>query len=205
MFIPKLYDLIQQPNNFVMDKVLEELDFIATQSFPLVRNYSISNMTEVIKEFFSFTVIMDENTVIAFSGLQFGRWQYDLVRCSSRLWVNPKYRGKNIPSTWNSSMMMPHQLKIAEELNYIGACFWSREDPHNKNFDHMVTRNNENCPYGYEHVALDNVYNICRLINNKINCDVPCWQKIALITFNTDFKLELAKISFNEWKNKYGI
>ncbi len=206
MYTHKLIDLKINHDKKYLRLLEKELKFIETLNFPLRKNYSISSIYKFLEECIVFTLLIDNNEVIGFSGLQHGKWQSNLARCGSHLWINPTFRSKNNkPSTWNSAFMMPYQLNKVEKTNNLDACFWSREYPADKNFIEMTNRSTENCPYGFIHEPLDDVYNVCQKINNECNLDKPCWQKVALIKFDPTFILELPKISFEEWNETYNV
>lgn len=203
MVKPVLYDLKKCNCPKLMDLLHKEMDLIGQSNDRLKDNYSWDKLNW--DEFLSFTVVYDRerDKLISFGGLQFGRWGEKLARVSSRVYVNPDYRGGMRPCIWYNKWMMPFQLKHAPK--WLDACFWSRDNPNKKNFPFMVKQANEYCRFGFHHEEQPGVYNVCRPIPNseKINDSKSCWQKVTLIKFNQDYELDLPHISLDEYNAKF--
>lgn len=163
-------------------------DFYKTQEFAaslndkLAKNYTKKDLN--LDDFPFFSICIEEDIIVAFSGLYTGRWGPGIGRVASRLWVHPDFRSRNgVPSNYNSTVMMPNQALYAENNGY-DLVFFSREAPY-KHFDYICKRSTKACKYGYEWKPLDKEYNVC------VNRDKPsCWQKVAVCKFN-DRELEL--------------
>jgi len=184
----KHYNLKQQPK--FLNQFYETIDEISQSSHPLAENYSRKRLN--LDEFPFFNIVVEDDKIVAFGGLQEGRWGKGIGRVATRLWVRPDHRKKGaVPSEFNSKILMPEQIKWAEQNGY-DLVFWSRQYPNNRNFVRMIERSNRNCPYGYHHEALPDVYNVCMDISD----DESCWQKVAVV------KLKNWRIPFDDRHTK---
>ena len=165
-----------------IDPFFQTLEYAQTLEDPLSRNYTKERIP--LENFPFFSIVVISNQIVAFSGLQTGRWGGGIGRVASRLWVHPDWRSQNgRPSEFNSKIMMPHQTLFAQEHGF-DCVFFSREKPY-KHFDFIVKRSNQKCPFGFEYKTMPKEYNVC--LNSQ---DESCWQKIAVCEF-TKNTLEL--------------
>tara|TARA_B110000285_G_scaffold209202_1_gene249984 strand:- start:907 stop:1470 length:564 start_codon:yes stop_codon:yes gene_type:complete len=170
----KQYNLKTQPN--LLDLFYSTQDSIAKTKHPLAENYSRKNLK--LDEFSYFNVVVEDDIISAFSGLQTNRWGPKIGRVATRLWVHPNYRKKGgVPSDYNSSILMPNQIMWAETHGY-DFVFWSRQYPYQRHFKRMIERSTRNCPYGYIHEPLPDIYNVC--VDSKSD---SCWQSVCVVKF----------------------
>lgn len=168
------------------------LDQISSSDEPLASNFSQKEFD--LSQFLSINLLLDHNRIVAFSGLQYGRWGKDIGRISSRLWVNPLFRKSSVPVDFNSKLFMPAQISMAKDRGLKGV-FWSTARASNiKTFQKMIDRNNKNCPHKWNHVALDGEYNVC----GKHSSNIQCIQRVAVIALEIQFNFaEVTKYKIN--------
>lgn len=151
-------DLIKQPNHHLWGCVLDEIQY---GNDSLKENY----LSIDFSQFLSFPCVIENDRVIAFSGLQYdeSKWGPGIGRCSSRMWIHPEYRISNLkkfkggPQFLNSYYIVPMQIKRAKDYN-LQCIFVSRE--HNKNgFDQYLKLLHTNT--GYMFTSLKNRYWVC--------------------------------------------
>lgn len=155
---------------------------IANSDDLLKENYVNLNPSE----FVSLPVLIDNNKIICFSGLQINikKWGEGIARCSSRMWIDPEYRFAGLQKFTegdkflNSFHCLPIQLKKAHELN-LDCLFISRHgNPRAfKKYGDLV---NSNLNTSFK--MLKHKYNVCGSLD-----PIPesCKQHI-LIHFLTD-------------------
>lgn len=157
----------------------QTLGYAQSLDDPLSRNYTRERVP--LDQFPFFSIVVIHNQIVAFSGLQEGRWGSGIGRVASRLWVHPDWRSQNgRPSEFNSKIMMPSQTLWAQENGY-DCVFFSREKPY-KHFDYIVKRSNKHCPFGFVYTPMPKIYNVCM----KENPDETCWQKVAVCEFESN-------------------
>jgi len=128
--------------------------------------------------FKSFTAVISNEKIVAFSGLQFEpvRWGEQSGRVLSRFYIAPLHRhGLNLfNSTLYTEFMLPRQLAAARDLN-LTSVFISREHGFNS-FSKFVTHMNQTIP-DTNFTLLNGKYDICGIEN-----PVPdsCKQYVAL-------------------------
>lgn len=161
-----------------LDSFYQTLGYAQSLNDPLSRNYTRDRIP--LENFPYFSIVVISNQIVAFSGLQVGRWGDKIGRVASRLWVHPDWRSQNgRPSEFNSKVMMPHQTLWAQE-NGFDCVFFSREQPY-KHFDFIVKRSNKHCPFGFVYTTMPHIYNVC--LNSD---DETCWQKVAVCEFTSN-------------------
>jgi hypothetical protein len=166
-----------------LDLFLSTISKIYKGNEPLSRNYSPDNFK--LEEFPYISIIVEDDRIIALSGLQIGRWGEKIGRISSRLWVDNSKRSKtSIPIEYASTIMIPEQIKFAQD-NDFDLVFWSSHRPSPRVFHLMVERAN-NRKYGYKHIPLPYLYNVCLNSNND-----SCWQHVAVVKLKDDAELNL--------------
>lgn len=122
--------IIDLKTNFEETLWNDALQCIQAGNDSLKKNYENINF----EEFLSFTCVVDEHQIIAFSGLQYDvtKWGTGIARCSSRMWVHPEHRITSLskftngPKFLNSYYCVPLQLEIAKKHN-LDVVFVSRE------------------------------------------------------------------------------
>ena len=153
---------------------IETLEQIKLGTDALKDNY----LSIDFKMFKSFTAVIVDDTIVAFSGFQYDqtRWGDKSGRLLSRFYINPLYRhGTNLLNdTLYTEFMLPKQLAVARELNLTSA-FISREhgiNSLNKFIDH-INQTIEDTNF----IMLNGKYDVCGIEN-----PVPdsCKQYIAL-------------------------
>lgn len=184
----------------IKDLFYQTLKNIQKSDFYLKDNYSDQMLR--LDEMLMFNVVIDSDQILAFSGLQYGRWGKNVARVSSRLWYNPNiriyFKERYSEGSPNLRYIMPEQIKTAKERYNLDLVFWSREKPYqSKVFNTLVENANKLCPYGFKHEPLDGLYNVCGNVDSK-----SCWQRICQIKFK-DRNLNLPRITFEEWKEKW--
>lgn len=217
-------DIIADPDPHVIKEVEKELEFFKKNDDFTVPTRVPQYKNLKIDEFEAFTVLMDDENFVAFSGCYTEPWfPPGSIRTGSRLWLSLNYRQvqtihfyKN--STWNpgSQHILPIQQEIVKKLGYKYS-FWTREYPHRRK---MFLKINEYCNrYSrFHHTALNNVYNVCPPVGKKktVNADMPCWQNLSITNlteaqwwppleahYNLDFEFDLPNITLEEYKKKY--
>ena len=166
-----------------LDLFVSTVSKIYKSNEPLSKNYSPSNFK--LEEFPYMSIIVEDDRIIALSGLQVGRWGEKIGRVSSRLWVDTSKRSKNSkPINYASTMMVPEQIKFAQD-NDFDLVFWSSHRHSPRAFNRMVERAN-NCKYGYKHIPLPYLYNVCLNSNNE-----SCWQHVSLVKLKDNAELNL--------------
>jgi hypothetical protein len=151
--------------------IIEQID---TGNDPLKDNYLTINFDD----FKSFTAVVFDNTIIAFSGLQHNskRWGDKSGRLLSRFYISPTYRhGLSLfNSTLYTEFMLPIQLAAARNLK-LTSVFISREQGINS-FGKFITYINQTIS-DTNFTVLNGKYDVCGIEN-----PVPdsCKQYVAL-------------------------
>lgn len=154
----QVIDLITNPQPELWDNVKI---YIRSINDSLKDNYLNINFDD----FLSFPVVIENNKIICFSGLQYNeqRWGKGLARFSSRMWIHPDYRIKTFskftggPKFLNSTHCLPVQFKKAQELG-LDSLFISRE--HNLlGFKQYIDLIKINCSLDFN--IKPNRYNVC--------------------------------------------
>jgi hypothetical protein len=167
----------------------ETLEIINASDDYLKENY----LTLTPKDFICWTVLVNNNKIVCFSGLQENkeRWGSQFSRINSRFYIAPAYRhnwpGKFVETDkfLNTRHLLPVQIKDAKELGFKGI-FMSREGNHKKAFELYADLAYRNTGYYFE--VLDNQYNVC---GNLTPIPESCKQWVAVHCFdgNTDLWL----------------
>lgn len=151
------------------------------------------NYTSIkFNEFESFTMLVQDNEVVAFSGLQFSpeRWGSNTARVLSRFYIAPKYRHglSLLTNDLYTRYMLPVQLDAARRLG-VSSVFISRETGFHS-FGKYVSYINETLT-DTAFVVLNGRYDVCGIEN-----PVPdsCKQYIALKLLTENGK--------RDWNNK---
>lgn len=105
-------------------------NYLETTEDELKDNYKGLNP----QEFICFPVVIVDNTIVCFSGLQTNkeRWGTGIGRCSTRMWIHPDYRQPGMTKFTggdkflNTTYCLPLQLAAAK-LNKLDCIFISRE------------------------------------------------------------------------------
>ena len=165
------------------------------QSDPLYLNYS----TLDIKDFVCLTAVLEQNEIIALSGVQYlpDRWGENIARISTRFWIHPTYRINSLSKFkhdyrlyFNSQLMIPFQLKFIKSLG-VSFAIITREGEYRRSFSKFIDLVNHH--NGTMFNILDGLYNVCQ----PMTC-VPdsCKQLIAVHTLNnSNFSNELSELS----------
>jgi hypothetical protein len=114
-----------------LDLWYESVDYICETAGDLKDNYS--NLDPI--EFECFTAVVEDNTILCFSALQLSQdnWGSQIGRCSTRMWVHPKYRLPGMKKFvggdkfLNTTHCLPIQIEQAKSLG-LDCIFVSRED-----------------------------------------------------------------------------
>lgn len=157
------------------------VDTIINSMDPLKDNYLTIDPTS----FASFPVLIENDTIVCFSGLQINteRWG-ECARINARMWIAPEYRHRYLTKMTigdrflNTKYLLPVQLKRAQELN-IDTVFISREGNYRKflyRYCDLILLNT-----GYKFTVLESRYNVCGALEH-----VPeeCSQLIAVHSFS---------------------
>jgi hypothetical protein len=162
---------------------------------------NIQNSNDLLKEnytsisfdkFKSFTMLVSDNNVVAFSGLQFSpdRWSNNTARVLSRFYISPQYRhGANLlTADLYTKYMLPIQLDAARQLG-VSSVFMSREHGL-QSFNKYISYINETLP-DTNFIMLNGKYDVCGIEN-----PVPdsCKQFVALKLLTENGK--------RDWNNK---
>jgi hypothetical protein len=162
----------------------QTLDIIVDSNDELKNNYI--NLTP--SDFVSWTVLVDDNEIVCFSGLQENheRWGNNFARINSRFFISPKYRHKHpgkltdCKKFLNTRHLLPIQIQKAKELGFAGI-FMSREGDHKRVFEKYVDLACKNT--GYYFNVLTDRYNVCGHLSPVPD---PCKQWIAVHCFNSN-------------------
>ena len=166
----KVIDLITDPQPELWDNAII---YIKTINDRLKDNYLNINFNE----FLSFPVVVKDEKIICFSGLQYNeqRWGIRVGRFSSRMWIHPDYRIQSLSKFLggekflNSMYCLPVQLEKAREAR-LDTIFISRE--HNLvGFGQYLNLLKINCGLDFE--MKTNRYNVC-------GEDAVCAQYVAV-------------------------
>lgn len=176
----QVIDLISNPQP---DLWLQTIDFISNGEDRLKENYTNINFTE----FLSFPALVENNRIICFSGLQYNekKWGTSIARCSSRMWIHPDYRIKNIgkftggAKFLNSTYCLPVQLEKAKELK-LDCAFISR-DRNLLGFTQYIDLIKINCDLNFN--IKPNRYNVCGQTHD--DCE-GCQQYVAVHHLTSD-------------------
>jgi len=161
--------------NHLWDNVQET---ISSGNDPLKSNYIDLDP----KSFVSFPVVIKNNKIICFSGLQISeeRWGHGIGRCSARMWVDPEYRFKNLVRFsggnrfLNTTYILPLQIEVAKQHKF-STIFISREN-NLLGFKEYLKLIKINC---YVDFILESVrYNIC---GPKSFLPDSCKQHVAVL------------------------
>jgi hypothetical protein len=151
----------------------QTVDYIRQSNDTLKENY----INIDFREFLSFPVLVSDNKIICFSGLQYNeqRWGVGVGRFSSRMWIHPDHRIQSMSKFsggakfLNSMYCLPVQMKKARERG-LDTIFISRE--HNPvGFGQYVDLLKINCDLDFK--IKPNRYNVC-------GEDAVCVQYVAV-------------------------
>jgi hypothetical protein len=155
------------------------LDTISSGTDALKENYKSIDFAQ----FLSFTCLVEDNRIIAFSGLQYdqSKWGPKFARCSSRMWIHPDHRITHLKkftggqAFLNSYYCVPHQIMVAKSKGLDGI-FVSRE--HNRvgfiEYLKLLGTNTD-----HEFSILDHRYWVCGSVR-----DSSCLQHIGVHYLN---------------------
>lgn len=150
------------------------------------------NYTSIqFNNFESFTMLVSDDNVIAFSGLQFlpERWGHQTARVLSRFYISPEYRHGStlLTNELYTKYMLPTQISKARIMG-LSSIFVSRQY-RLQSFSKFISRVNDTIQdTGFE--LLDGRYDVC-----GIEKPVPesCKQFIALKTLTENGKRDWNK------------
>lgn len=154
----------------------DTLDIISTSTDKLKANYLGLDPSK----FESFPVVIIDNQIVCFSGLQMeDRWGLKIARCSTRMWIHPNYRhsGKFTSGSkfLNTSFCLPLQFAKAKLLN-LDCLFISRESTPSAfgEYIKLVKRNT-----GQEFTILPDMINVCGITPVPDTCKQ--WVAVSLL------------------------
>ena len=162
----------------------KEIESIKNSNEEFKENYTSINF----EDFKSFTVLILDNEVVAFSGLQYSseRWGNNTARIFSRFYIAPKYRhGANLlTDDLYTKYMLPLQLRAARSIG-LSSVFISRENGL-QSFNRYISHIN-NTIADTDFTMLSGRYDVCGIEN-----PVPdsCKQFIALKLLSDNGKRE---------------
>ena len=176
-----MIDIIDIVNDdaFYMDKFLEIAHEAENSTDTLHNNYK--NISEDYKKYESFTLVLEDNVPVAFSGLQ--RYNKNLVRALTRTYYAKSVRQSNLSPrklpNLASKYMLPAQFKYGQENGYYQIFVSFEATLKREKFAHLFAKmlnKHEPCgPYKYWSVP-PYLFNTC-----KDKCDKPeCWQHVVI-------------------------
>lgn len=204
-----LYDLVKNKDDDVIKLINDEIDVFSQSQHLLKGNYK--SITETIDDYLCFTVLVYENKLIGFSGLYNNEsYPINTARVLNRLYYSSEFRthslfpktNNNLNKAFSSVYMIPYQVRVASELG-LDSVFISMENLKRRSkFKSQIQMSNKITGYNFK--ILPGMYNTCKVIDNKLNDHISCWQTIAVQTLNDNAMYpELACISEEEWKQRY--
>lgn len=184
----------------------QEIEKIRQSDFRLKKNY----LNIDLDKFYSFTVLLAGQELVAFSGLQKpGPWHSRVARISTRLYIAEKFRyssdglkaykmGEASSPEYHpgSAFLTPYQLNVARKLDLDGV-FLTRENPKARKTLYLMAKNcSEFDPTHPHYEVLEHVVNVCPQHNSAgkfigINDDSSCWQNAIVVRLKPEFDLGL--------------
>ena len=152
---------------------------IVPGNFKLKNNYLNINFDDYL----SFTLLLEKEEIVAFSGLQRAHFPEGYGRVLNKLYYGEKIkaRGYRIFPSLATEYMLPHQVSVGRKknLNFVFISFQS--DLKRKNF----LKNYEKClndSFGKQAwKLLGGFYNTCPILPEGVNEDPSCWQSILFM------------------------
>lgn len=116
------------------------------------------------RDYICFTALINDDKIICFSALESDpiKWGDKIVRCSSRMWIDPAHRFKGAvrftqgSKFLNSYYCLPIQLHTARSLGY--ECVFMSRDKNKKAFESWNQLVNNNCNTNFK--LLDQKYDL---------------------------------------------
>lgn len=178
----KLYDLKNNPPDFIWEILEEELKKISNSDLKLKHNYTLERLK--LDQMLSYDILIDTSSfeIVCMSGLQ--QINKDVGRISSRFYSSKKYadrwrRIKRNRPNWD--YLIPNQIKKAREQNLSGL-FWSMENVSYDKFFYQI------CEYSLPYLEKHNC--TCKPLNGYYNINSSL-QRVCQVVLNEKNNYEL--------------
>jgi hypothetical protein len=194
-------DIINKPNPTILSIIEKELETLYKQNLHNEKNYK--KLLNEIGDYDCFHVMLEGNTLIAFSGLYSKRWG-NVGRGLQSTYKNPKYRRKglgynsntdNMQHLW-SDIFIPLQVEVAKKIK-LDAVIVTTEFPRRwislKRFTERLNSTFK---------LLPDMYFTCSKKSNPYNHKY-CWQNVTIHTLNTNYTFDFDSITHKEWKEYF--
>jgi len=191
-------DIINKPNPTILNIIEKEIQTISKQNLHNEKNYK--RLLNEIGDYDCFHVMLEGNTLIAFSGLYSKRWG-NVGRALQCTYKNPKYRRKGLgydssiddmQHLW-SDIFIPLQIEVAKKLK-LDAVIVTTEFPRRWT---SLKRFTERLDDSFK--LLPDMYFTCPK-KFQFAKDKYCWQNVTLCTLNDSYIFDFESITHKEWK-----
>jgi hypothetical protein len=191
-------DIVEYPMPSILRIIEKEIQTLDKQNLHNAKNYK--KMLTEIGDYDCFHVMLEDDTLIAFSGLYSKRWG-NVGRALQCTYKNPKYRRKGLgydssidgmQHLW-SSTFIPLQMKVAKKRK-LDAVIVSTEFPRRW---YSLKKFTERLDGSFK--LLPDMYFTCpRKFQSAVH--KYCWQNITLCTLNDNYIFNFESITHKEWK-----
>jgi len=200
-------DIVNNPDPLILNIIEKELQSLSDQKLYNIKNYK--TLLDEVSEYDCFHVLIEQNTLIAFSGLYSKRWG-NIGRALQRTYKNPMYRRKglgynsstdNMQHLW-SDIFTPLQISFAKQIE-LDAIFVTTEFPRRwKSLNRFTERLNGTF------TLLPDMYFVCNKHNKQgkyigSHLEKTCWQNVTLCTLNNNYTFDLDSMTHEEWKEHF--
>ena len=189
--------------------VVETLDQVEDQFLTYVEYLSITSTdrnanwhSEILrryKDFEMWTIVLRDQKIVAFSGLQKHNFPDQYYRCLSRTYFDQSIR---FPTTFPRSGPTPNIIMLAKQIEYLSTIDWkfamiSMEFARRRKVfaNHIINKFNKTLKLNFE--VMPDMHQTCPSMG------VNCWQNLAILR-NTSEEFLLPKMSIEQWREKFG-
>lgn len=188
----KLIDLKRPEHSGWKASFFQLIDEIQERSTDrLKQNYL--NLKDTFSQFETFNLVVDEDEILGFSGLQCHTYPPGIGRVLSRFYYTKAARARSLKGqpfpSYGTFHMLPYQLQKAHQLN-LNLVFISMEGAR-RNYIRSLA-DSLNRYYNQDWRLEPGLWNTCRLLpNGKPNPSSACWQHAIVYRLKPEAAFEL--------------
>lgn len=193
----QIYDILT--NSLWRKRVIESIPEIVDSGHHNAKNYI--NLESRLFEYECFTVLVEDNRLLAISGLyNGGQYPDNTARILDRTYYYDWNKDGGMFSPYrkdlryNSFYAIPYQMKVAE-LRGFDSVFISMQNPKKRRALEMMTRRQPE----YKFEVLPDLYNTCKGHSESS----LCWQNISIYYITENRGFGLPKISIEQYYERY--
>lgn len=199
MILLKTFDILK--DDYWRKRVIASIPEIVNSGHHNAKNYV--DLEQRLDLYDCFTVVVDNERLVAFSGLfNGGIYPDNIARVADRSyyydWRNNPASGFRESTKYNSNYMLPFQIEHARAVGY-DYVFVSVQNPKKRKALTQIIKK-----WPVEFIMEEELCNTCRLVNNRVTDQPTCWQNVAVYKLtDTQKTFNLPRLSLEEFNERF--